>query len=115
MSILYAIVVLVVFGAWLYLELRQRKPVRLVLGLCCLGLILAGWLLASYQAGFEESHEWAHLNASLERLEQLLAEGEISSAEAAISAYNATLQSTGDPYEASVVLWQSIPLSESKE
>ena len=113
MPIMYAIVVLVVFGAWLYLELRQRKPLRLILGLCYLGLILAGWSLASYQTGFEESHEWTHLNASLDRLEQLLDEGEVSSAEAAISAYNATLQSTGDPYEASVVLWQTIPLPRS--
>lgn len=115
MPLLHAIAVLAVFGAWLYLELRQRKPLRLILGLSCIGLILAGWLWASYRAAFEESHEWAHLNASLERLEQLLEEGKIPSAKTAISAYNTTLESTGDPYEASVVLWESIPLPQSNE
>lgn len=56
-----------------------------------------------------QSHEWVHLNASMSRLERVLDEGDVAGAKSAIAAYNTVLQSTADPYESSVALWQNLP------
>ena len=111
MSPLHAILVLAVllFAAWMYFERRQHRTLRIILGSSCVAIIALGWALSSIRTAMIESHEWAHLNASMERLERILEQGDVARAKAAIGAYNSTLDSTDDPYAASMMLWQSFP------
>ena len=111
MSPLHAVIVLAVllFAGWVYSEFKQHRAARIVLGISCLASIVLGSALSSFRAGMIQSHEWVHLNASMSRLERVLDEGDVAGAKSAIAAYNTVLQSTADPYESSVALWQNLP------
>jgi hypothetical protein len=102
------------FVAWLVLEFKQRKGTRIALGLLSTATIaLTAWFMGEAmgeaKATMLAKGEPAALRASLRALGALLREGNIASAEKALAAYEAALQSTADTYEASRVLWQNLP------
>ena len=111
---LFGVLALAATVAWLVLELRQRNSLRIVLGLLSAALLsLTSWFTASLVAEFRAlvypMAELAHLRASLDDLLPVLNAGDIEAAKQSLTTYQATLQSTGDTYEASMALWQSMP------
>ena len=103
------IVLILVFAAWVYYEFKAPRRARFACGLAAIVILTLGWASTAFRLGHIGAHEWPHINASLRRLEQILSNGDIATAQAAIAAYNTALANTGDPYEASMELWQSIP------
>ena len=73
-----------------------------------MAMIALGWTFSSLDTTHKDSHGWLHLHGSMYRLEQVVSDSDLAGAKAAISAFNTTIQSTEDPYTASLALWQSL-------
>ena len=73
-----------------------------------MAMIALGWSASSLETAHDDSHLQVMLHGSVIVLEQMVNDGDLPAAKAGISAFNSAMQSTQDPYTASLALWQSL-------
>lgn len=89
--------------AWLLAEFRANRGIRIGLGILLIG---GGAAAAHFSASVIPSYERQLHRASMKKLGELAASGEITRVQHALSAYNTTAGSNGSTHSAAMKMWK---------